>query len=97
MLRVFANRGMWVRTLGVLAVALVCVIGTLQVTHAHSENSATSHHPCSICATVHAGLSAQTAVLTPTLATTEFTGILAEVAVISRPVTTHFIRPPPAL
>ena len=50
MLRASANRGLFVRAVCVLCVALVCVMGTLQATHSHPENSSTSHHACSICA-----------------------------------------------
>lgn len=81
----------------VLCVALVCVIGTVQATHSHSENSATSHHTCSICATAHVGLHAGTVTSAPVLVATALTGTIAEVSLIFRPVTTQFIRPPPAL
>ncbi len=97
MLRVSANRGGFVRAVCVLSVALVCVMGTVQATHTHSENSATPHHTCSICATAHAGLSTQTVASAPVLAMTALAIPVAEVSPIFRPVTTPFIRPPPAL
>ena len=79
-----------------LAVALMCVIGTLQATHSHSENSATSRHTCSICATAHAGLSIQAPAAAPILVTAVLAILVAEASPIFRPVTTQFIRPPPA-
>jgi hypothetical protein len=97
MLKVSSNRGGFVRALGVLCIALVCVMGTVQATHSHPENSTTSHHACSICATAHAGLSTQTVASSPVLATSALAIVVAEVFLIFRPVTSQFIRPPPAL
>jgi hypothetical protein len=96
MLRVSANRGVFVRAVCVLAVALVCVMGTVQATHSHSENSTTSRHTCSICATAHAGISTQTPASAPVLVTAVLAILVAEVSPIFRPVTSQFIRPPPA-
>ena len=96
MLKVLANRGGFVRAVCVLSVALVCVMGTVQATHSHPENSTTSHHTCSICATAHAGLSTATVASAPVLITAALAILVAEVSVIFRPVTTQFIRPPPA-
>jgi len=81
----------------VLCVALVCVMGTLQATHSHSENSSTSHHTCSICATAHAGLNTQTVASEPVLARAALASSVAEHSPIFRPAATQFIRPPPAL
>ncbi|MGO9405620.1 MAG: hypothetical protein ACLPVW_19355 [Terriglobales bacterium] len=80
-----------------LCVVLVCVVGTVQATHTHPENSATSHHTCSICATAHAGFNTQTIAPAPVLAVTALAIVVAEVSPIFRSVTTQFIRPPPAL
>ena len=58
-----ANRGVFVRTVSVLAIALMCVMGMAQATHSHNdndENSTTARHTCSICATAHAGISTAT-------------------------------------
>ncbi len=95
MLKVSANRGVLVRAVCVLCAALVCVIGIVQAAHAHSENSTTSHHTCTICATAHAGLNTQTPAFAPVLATAALTILVAEVSPIFRPITTPFIRPPP--
>ncbi|MGD0791129.1 MAG: hypothetical protein ABR920_05095 [Terriglobales bacterium] len=97
MLKVSANRGVWVRAVCVLSVVLVCVMGTIQAIHSHPENSTTSHHACSICATAHAGLSTQTVASAPVLATAALASLVSEVSPIFRPITTQFIRPPPAL
>ena len=96
MLRVVANRGVFVRAVGVLCVALVCVMGTIQATHSHPENATTSHHTCSICATAHA-VNTQTAASAPVLATAALTSSVSGVSRIFRPAATQFIRPPPAL
>jgi len=95
-LRVLAKRGAWVRAVCVLCVALVCVMGMVQATHSHPENSTTSHHTCSICATAHVGLKTQTVSSAPVLATAALTTSLSESSEIFRPATTQFIRPPPA-
>jgi hypothetical protein len=97
MLKMLANRGGWVRAVCVLSVALVCVMGTVQAAHSHPENSGTSRHTCSICATAHAGLNAAPAPSAPILFTAVLAIPVAEVSAICRPVATEFIRPPPAL
>jgi len=66
----------------VLSVALVCVMGTVQATHSHSENSTTSRHTCSICATAHAGLSTQTPASAPILVTAVLAILVAEVSTL---------------
>ena len=96
MLRISANRGVFVRAVCLLSVALVCVMGTVQATHSHSENSTTSHHTCSICATAHAGVNAQVVASAPVLVTAALAIPVAEASPIFRPFTTQFIRPPPA-
>jgi Fe-S-cluster-containing hydrogenase component 2 len=95
MLKVSTNRGVFVRAVCVLCVALVCVIGTIQATHSHPENSTSSHHTCSICATAHA-VNTQAAASAPVLATATLTSSGSEVSRSFRPVATQFIRPPPA-
>ena len=96
MLRVLANRGVFVRAVGLLTVALLCVMGMVQATHSHAESSATSHHSCSICATAHAGLNAQTVASAPVFITSDLADPTSEISRIFRPAATQFIRPPPA-
>jgi len=73
-------------------------MGMVQATHSHAENSSTSHHACSICATAHAGLnSTQAAAFAPVLAAAALAIPVTTVFLASRPSTTQFIRPPPAL
>jgi len=95
MLRVAANRGTFVRAVGVLCVALVCVMGTIQAAHSHPENSTTSHHTCTICATAHV-VKTQTVAFAPVLAAASVAILVSEVSPIVRPAITQFIRPPPA-
>jgi hypothetical protein len=97
MLKASANRGGFVRAVCVLCVALVCVMGMVQATHSHPENSTTSHHTCSVCATAHVGLNTQTVGFAPVLATAVLANLVSEVFLTFRPATTQFIRPPPAL
>jgi hypothetical protein len=96
MLRVAANRGVFVRAVCVLSIALVCVMGFVQATHSHPENSATSHHTCSICATAHVGVNTAPVASAPVLVTTALASSVAEVSPIFRSAITQFIRPPPA-
>ena len=97
MLKVSDSPGIFVRAVCVLCVALICVMGTVQATHSHPENSTTSHHSCSICATAHVGLNTQTVVSTPVIVTAALASPVAAVSLIFRPTSTQFIRPPPAL
>ena len=97
MMRASANRGGLVRAVCMLSVVLMCAMGMVQAIHSHPENSTTSHHTCSICATAHARLNTQTAASAPVLLTTALTIFIAEAVVTFRPATTQFIRPPPAL
>jgi len=96
MLKAWPNRGGFIRAVAVLCIALVCVIGIAQATHSHSENSATSRHVCSICATAHVGLNTAPVAAAPVLVTTALAIPVAEVLLIFRPAITQFIRPPPA-
>jgi hypothetical protein len=97
MLEAPANRGVFVRAMCVLCIALICIMGSIQATHSHADDSATSHHACSICATAHAGVNTGPAVSAPVLATAVLTSPVLQVSLIFRPATTQFIRPPPAL
>ncbi len=97
MLKVPANQGGLVRAVCMLSIVLVCLMGIVQAVHSHPDNSATSHHTCSICATAHVGLNTETVASAPVLVATALTSSVAEVSLIFRPVTTQFIRPPPAL
>src|SRR5580700_10512448 len=97
MLRVSASRGVFLRVVCMLCIALVCVMGTVQATHSHPENSTTSHHTCTICATAHVGLNTHSVASAPVLSTTALATSVSETSAIFRPALTQFIRPPPAL
>jgi len=90
-----ANRGVFVRAVGVLAMALMCAMAVAQVVHAHPENATTSRHACSICATAHAGLSVEAVAVTPTLVAAALTTPVPVSAAIYQPAPARFIRPPP--
>lgn len=96
MQQVPANRGAFVRAVCVLCVALMCVIGMAQATHSHPDDSATSHHTCTICATAHVGVKTASVAIAPVLNASFLAISVVEVASIFRPGTTQFIRPPPA-
>jgi hypothetical protein len=96
-MKVSADRGRFARIVCVLSIALMCVMGTVQAVHSHANDSATSHHNCTICATAHAGINTAPVVAAPILGTTSLAILAAEVSPIFRPVTTQFIRPPPTL
>lgn len=97
MLRVSSNRGVLARSVSVLAIALMCVMGMAQATHSHNdENSSTARHTCSICATAHAGISTATTASVPVLFAAPLAIFVAAVSLTFRPAATHFIRPPPA-
>jgi hypothetical protein len=96
-MKVSVNRGGFVRVVCMLSIALMCVMGTVQAVHSHADDSATSHHTCTICATAHAGISTAPVLAAPVLGTTALAILAAEVSPIFRPVTTQFIRPPPTL
>ena len=96
MLNIPGNRGGFVRAKCLLSVALVCVMGTVQATHSHPENSTSSHHTCTICATAHAGLNTHPVASAPVLATAALATSVSETSAIFRPAVTQFIRPPPA-
>jgi hypothetical protein len=96
MLKVSKNRGAFVKAVCVLCVALVFAIGFAQATHSHPENSTTSHHTCSICATAHAGINTQTIAFAPVLVTAALASFVTNFSLNFRPTTTQFIRPPPA-
>jgi hypothetical protein len=94
-MRVWANRAGFVRAVCMLSIGLMCLMGTVQAIHSHPEDSTTSHHTCSICATAHAGISTAPVVSAPVVGATALAILAPEVAPIFRPVTTQFIRPPP--
>jgi hypothetical protein len=96
-MREMVNRGVFVRAVCVLCIALICALGMVQATHSHADESTASHHSCSICATAHAGISTQTVQSAPVLATAALALSVTEATLIFRPATTEFIRPPPVL
>lgn len=95
MLRLAVNRGAFVRAVGVLCIALVCVMGTIQAAHSHPENSTTSHHTCTICATAHV-VNTKTVEFAPVLASASLAIHVSEASTLVRPTIAQFIRPPPA-
>lgn len=95
-MRFSAKQGAWVRFVCLLCVALVGVMGVVQATHSHPEDSTAPHHACSICATAHAGINTHKVVSAPVLATLGRAILPAEVSLSFGVVVTPCIRPPPA-
>jgi hypothetical protein len=96
-MRVSSQRGVLVRAVCVLAMALVCAIGIAQAVHAHPENSSAPHHVCSICSAAHAGLSTAITFAPPVLGASSLATLAPESSGIFRSTEVHFIRPPPAV
>lgn len=96
-MRVFSQRGVLVRAVCLLAMALVCAMGIAQAVHAHPENSSAPHHVCSICSTAHAGLNTTMTFAPPVLGVSILVSLAPESSGIFRSTEVHFIRPPPAV
>jgi hypothetical protein len=97
MMKIAANRSLFMRAVCVLAMALVCAMGMVQAVHAHPENSTTTHHACSICVTAHAGVSVEAGPSAPIMLTAALAAPAQVQAGIFRPASSRFIRPPPAV
>ena len=97
LMRVFSQRGVLVRVVCVLAMALVCAMGIAQAVHAHPEDSSAPHHVCSICSTAHAGLSTAMTFAPPVLGASPLAITAPESSGIFRSTEVHCIRPPPAV
>jgi hypothetical protein len=97
MIRIFSRRGVMVRVVCLLAMALVCAMGIAQAVHAHPEDSSAPHHVCSICSTAHAGLGTEITFAPPVLAALALAAPAPVLAGIFRSAEVHFIRPPPAV
>ncbi|MFZ3342932.1 MAG: hypothetical protein WA609_12305 [Terriglobales bacterium] len=98
MMKVSPQRGVLVRAVCVLAMALVFAMGIVQAVHAHPENSPTSaHHVCTICSTAHAGLNTAMTFAPPVLNTSPLAPLASKSSGIFRSAEVHFIRPPPAV
>lgn len=96
MLRTLAKRGAFVRALGVLSVALVCVLGALQAAHAHPNGSTVSHHSCTLCVAAQAGIGERELVFAPTLVAVSLAVLPSTESQIVRPGLALFSRPPPS-
>jgi hypothetical protein len=89
------NRSLFARVVCVLAMGLVCAVGVVQAVHAHPDDSATSHHACSVCVTAHAGMNVEAAPAAPVMLAAALATPVLETSSIFRPAATFFIRPPP--
>ncbi len=96
MLGASKNRSVFVRSVCILAIALVCAIGVVQAVHSHPDDSAASHHSCSICSIAHAGLNIETVSAAPVLISAALATAAPEQPSVFRAAVVHFIRPPPS-
>ena len=96
MQRMWANRGVIVRTTAALCALLVFVIGTAQAVHSHPDDAKISQHTCSICAVPNAQLNAQSVSMAPMMVAVPVARIEATAPKIFRLAATNFVRPPPA-
>jgi len=96
MQRMGGNRGVVVRTTAVLCVLLVLVIGAVQAVHSHPDSAKTARHSCSICSAPNAKLNTQSVSPTPVMVAVPVANVEATAPRIFRPITTNFVRPPPA-
>jgi hypothetical protein len=84
------------RSLALLCILLVALVGLAEATHFHSGNARLARHDCSLCSLVHAGVLAKSAFLpAPVLARA---ATLHPADVIARSllfVLSFCIRPPP--
>jgi hypothetical protein len=96
MQRMWADRGVILRTTAVLCVLLVFAIGIVQAVHSHPDSAKTARHSCSICSTPNANLNTQNVSPVPVMVAVPVVRIETTAPRIFRPATANFVRPPPA-
>ena len=100
------HRPMWLRVLAVVCVLVVTLMSTAQVSHAHSDFSASKQNPnhnspstdhCPLCVAMHSALAvSQHFAPEPTLSIQRLDSVAAETARIFRWRFEMASRPPPA-
>lgn len=86
------------KVLTLLCIVLIAVVGVVQVTHVHSDESKIPSHECSMCAVAHAGI-LNNIVSPPTPLFVETTLVIVHepISITSEFVSSYRIRPPPAV
>lgn len=88
----------YVKVLAVLCVLLVALVGAVQATHVHPENSKLPSHECTMCSVAHAGvLNNIVSPPVPLFVQTVFVVVFDPVSKSSEFVSSLHIRPPPAV
>jgi len=85
------------KALAVLCMALVFALGTVQAVHSHPVSSQASHHSCSICSAPSLGPAVATVDVLPMVKPVAMAHFSRKTFLVSRPSSTNFIRPPPAV
>lgn len=86
-----------VKLVPVLCVLLVVLVGVVQATHVHTENSKLPSHECSMCSVAHAGvLNNVVCPPVPVFVRTVLVVVSDPIAKSSEFVSSLHIRPPPA-
>jgi hypothetical protein len=96
MLGILGNHERWSRVVSVLCVVLVLAMGTVQAVHAHPDSDKAPRHTCSICSASNAKLNTANVSPVPVMVAVPMASVETSSPEIFRPVTTHFVRPPPA-
>ena len=96
-MQVTTTRTQIAKALTVLCVVLVFAIGTVQAVHSHPASSQASHHSCSICSSPSLGPAVATVDVLPMVKPVAMAHFSRKTFVVSRPSSTNFIRPPPAV
>ena len=96
-MQVTPERSQMAKAVAVLCMALVFAMGTVQAVHSHPVSSQASHHSCSICAGPSLGPVVATVDVLPMVKPVAMAHFSRETFVVSRPTSTNFIRPPPAV
>lgn len=86
------------RAAAVVCILLVFLAGFIAAVHFHPDQSAASDRSCSVCAMVHAGiLPVELGPQIPTFAPSVISEALSATPRSLLLVSSHFIRPPPAV
>jgi L-asparagine transporter-like permease len=97
MKRIWQNRERWSAVVSVLCVVMMLVVGTAQAVHSHPDNEKSARHTCSICSTPNAKLNTSHASPVPVMVAAPIVSVEALAPRIGRPITSNFVRPPPAV
>jgi L-asparagine transporter-like permease len=96
MRRILQNHERWSAVVSVLCIVMMVLVGTAQVIHSHPDSEKSARHTCSICSTPNAKLNTSHSSPVPVMVAAPIVSVEALAPRIFRPVTSNFVRPPPA-